>query len=125
MFVCLAKLIHAHCLRLHLMFSTCLISVTKFVPLVPCVCQTTVEHESTVQSQPVPNIDHLLTNIGRTAPSPGDVSGNLAFIVQQFQARDMRLEEWILFKTKLKHSRCSDVGVCVYVCMFTLLVYFR
>ncbi|XDV26988.1 hypothetical protein PO909_030591 [Leuciscus waleckii] len=35
---------------------------------------TTVEHESTVQSQPVPNIDHLLTNIGRTAPSPGDVS---------------------------------------------------
>uniref|UniRef100_A0A8C1EWF2 Rho GTPase activating protein 21b n=2 Tax=Cyprinus carpio TaxID=7962 RepID=A0A8C1EWF2_CYPCA len=36
--------------------------------------QTTVEQESTVQSQPVPNIDHLLTNIGRTAPSPGDVS---------------------------------------------------
>lgn len=35
---------------------------------------TTVEQESTVQSQPVPNIDHLLTNIGRTAPSPGDVS---------------------------------------------------
>ncbi|KAL7876648.1 hypothetical protein AOLI_G00116110 [Acnodon oligacanthus] len=33
-----------------------------------------VEQESTVQSQPVPNIDHLLTNIGRTAPSPGDVS---------------------------------------------------
>uniref|UniRef100_A0A673LCQ2 Rho GTPase-activating protein 21-like n=1 Tax=Sinocyclocheilus rhinocerous TaxID=307959 RepID=A0A673LCQ2_9TELE len=41
---------------------------------------TTVEQESTVQSQPVPNIDHLLTNIGRTASSPGDVSGNLAFI---------------------------------------------
>uniref|UniRef100_A0A8C1UGB9 Rho GTPase activating protein 21b n=1 Tax=Cyprinus carpio TaxID=7962 RepID=A0A8C1UGB9_CYPCA len=35
---------------------------------------TTVEQESTVQSQPVPNIDHLLTNIGRTAPSPGEVS---------------------------------------------------
>ncbi|XP_039532407.1 rho GTPase-activating protein 21 isoform X2 [Pimephales promelas] len=35
---------------------------------------TTMEQESTVQSQPVPNIDHLLTNIGRTAPSPGDVS---------------------------------------------------
>lgn len=35
---------------------------------------TTVEQESTIQSQPVPNIDHLLTNIGRTAPSPGDVS---------------------------------------------------
>ncbi|KAA0718848.1 Rho GTPase-activating protein 21 [Triplophysa tibetana] len=35
---------------------------------------TTVELESTVQSQPVPNIDHLLTNIGRTAQSPGDVS---------------------------------------------------
>ncbi|XP_053089137.1 rho GTPase-activating protein 21 isoform X3 [Pangasianodon hypophthalmus] len=35
---------------------------------------TAVEQESTVQSQPVPNIDHLLTNIGRTAPSPGDVS---------------------------------------------------
>ncbi|XP_051556796.1 rho GTPase-activating protein 21-like isoform X2 [Myxocyprinus asiaticus] len=35
---------------------------------------TTVEQESTVQCQPVPNIDHLLTNIGRTASSPGDVS---------------------------------------------------
>uniref|UniRef100_A0AAX7V5Z4 Rho GTPase activating protein 21b n=1 Tax=Astatotilapia calliptera TaxID=8154 RepID=A0AAX7V5Z4_ASTCA len=35
---------------------------------------TTVEQESTVQSQPVPNIDHLLSNIGRTAPSPGEVS---------------------------------------------------
>ncbi|KAF5890526.1 rho GTPase-activating protein 21-like isoform X3 [Clarias magur] len=33
-----------------------------------------VEQESTVQSQPVPNIDHLLSNIGRTAPSPGDGS---------------------------------------------------
>lgn len=38
--------------------------------------QTTAEQESTVQSQPVPNIDHLLSNIGRTAPSPGEVSGN-------------------------------------------------
>nr|XP_046265556.1 rho GTPase-activating protein 21 isoform X2 [Scatophagus argus] len=35
---------------------------------------TTAEQESTVQSQPVPNIDHLLTNIGRTLPSPGEVS---------------------------------------------------
>ncbi|XP_022533505.2 rho GTPase-activating protein 21 isoform X2 [Astyanax mexicanus] len=33
-----------------------------------------VEQESTVQSQPVPNIDHLLMNIGRTGQSPGDVS---------------------------------------------------
>lgn len=40
--------------------------------------QTTAEQESTVQSQPVPNIDHLLSNIGRTAPSPGEVSGNVA-----------------------------------------------
>ncbi|XP_035491309.1 rho GTPase-activating protein 21 isoform X2 [Scophthalmus maximus] len=39
----------------------------------PVVC-TTAEQESTVQSQPVPNIDHLLSNIGRTAPSPGEVS---------------------------------------------------
>ncbi|CAM9157347.1 unnamed protein product, partial [Lampetra planeri] len=31
---------------------------------------TTAEQESTVQSQPVPNIDHLLSNIGRTAASP-------------------------------------------------------
>ncbi|XP_075068069.1 rho GTPase-activating protein 21 isoform X2 [Mixophyes fleayi] len=30
--------------------------------------------ESTVESQPVPNIDHLLPNIGRTGLSPGDVS---------------------------------------------------
>ncbi|KAH0627522.1 hypothetical protein JD844_003319 [Phrynosoma platyrhinos] len=35
---------------------------------------TAVQEESTVQSQPVPNIDHLLTNIGRTGVSPGDVS---------------------------------------------------
>ncbi|XP_039999291.1 rho GTPase-activating protein 21 isoform X2 [Xiphias gladius] len=35
---------------------------------------TTAEQESTVQSQPVPNIDHLLSNIGRTASSPGEVS---------------------------------------------------
>ncbi|XP_076151451.1 rho GTPase-activating protein 21 [Alosa pseudoharengus] len=33
-----------------------------------------VEQDGTVQSQPVPNIDHLLPNIGRTAFSPGDVS---------------------------------------------------
>ncbi|XP_034038697.1 rho GTPase-activating protein 21 isoform X2 [Thalassophryne amazonica] len=35
---------------------------------------TAAEQENTVQSQPVPNIDHLLSNIGRTALSPGDVS---------------------------------------------------
>ncbi|KAG8443271.1 hypothetical protein GDO86_011901 [Hymenochirus boettgeri] len=35
---------------------------------------TAVQEESTVESQPVPNIDHLLPNIGRTAVSPGDVS---------------------------------------------------
>nr|XP_020836160.1 rho GTPase-activating protein 21-like isoform X2 [Phascolarctos cinereus] len=35
---------------------------------------TTVQEENTVKSQPVPNIDPLLTNIGRTGVSPGDVS---------------------------------------------------
>ncbi|XP_041923497.1 rho GTPase-activating protein 21-like isoform X3 [Alosa sapidissima] len=35
---------------------------------------TTVQQENAVESQPVPNINHLLTNIGRTGPSPGDVS---------------------------------------------------
>ncbi|XP_051542764.1 rho GTPase-activating protein 21-like isoform X2 [Myxocyprinus asiaticus] len=35
---------------------------------------TTVQEESAVESQPVPNIDHLLTNIGRTGTSPGEVS---------------------------------------------------
>nr|XP_035928592.1 LOW QUALITY PROTEIN: rho GTPase-activating protein 21 [Halichoerus grypus] len=35
---------------------------------------TAVQEENTVDSQPVPNIDHLLTNIGRTGVSPGDVS---------------------------------------------------
>ncbi|XP_074507437.1 rho GTPase-activating protein 21 isoform X3 [Sebastes fasciatus] len=35
---------------------------------------TTAEQERTVQSQPVPNIDHLLSNIGRTSASPGEVS---------------------------------------------------
>lgn len=35
---------------------------------------TAVQEENTVDSQPVPNIDHLLTNIGRTGVLPGDVS---------------------------------------------------
>uniref|UniRef100_A0A673V916 Rho GTPase-activating protein 21 n=2 Tax=Suricata suricatta TaxID=37032 RepID=A0A673V916_SURSU len=35
---------------------------------------TAVQEENTVDSQPVPNIDHLLTNIGRTGVPPGDVS---------------------------------------------------
>ncbi|XP_068458575.1 rho GTPase-activating protein 21-B isoform X2 [Clinocottus analis] len=35
---------------------------------------TTAEQDSTVHSQPVPNIDHLLSNIGRTTASPGEVS---------------------------------------------------
>ncbi|XP_029308568.1 LOW QUALITY PROTEIN: rho GTPase-activating protein 21 [Cottoperca gobio] len=35
---------------------------------------TTAEQERAVQSQPVPNIDHLLSNIGRTTASPGEVS---------------------------------------------------
>lgn len=48
--------------------------------------QTTAEQESTVQSQPVPNIDHLLSNIGRTAPSPGEVSGNLAAVFSSTRA---------------------------------------
>lgn len=39
--------------------------------------QTTVQEESAVESQPVPNIDHLLTNIGRTGTSQGEVSGNV------------------------------------------------
>ncbi|KAM4705767.1 rho GTPase-activating protein 21 isoform 2-T2 [Rhinophrynus dorsalis] len=37
---------------------------------------TAVQEESTVESQPVPNIDHLLPNIGRTGLSPGDVSAD-------------------------------------------------
>ncbi|CAL9698253.1 unnamed protein product [Knipowitschia caucasica] len=35
---------------------------------------TMSQEESAVESQPVPNIDHLLTNIGRTAASQGEVS---------------------------------------------------
>lgn len=38
--------------------------------------QTVTQEESAVESQPVPNIDHLLTNIGRTGTSQGEVSGN-------------------------------------------------
>lgn len=38
--------------------------------------QTMSKEESAVESQPVPNIDHLLTNIGRTGTSQGEVSGN-------------------------------------------------
>ncbi|XP_034717388.1 rho GTPase-activating protein 21 isoform X3 [Etheostoma cragini] len=35
---------------------------------------TASREESAVESQPVPNIDHLLTNIGRTGTSQGEVS---------------------------------------------------
>lgn len=35
---------------------------------------TAAEQESTVQSQPVPNIGHLLSNISRVPASPGEVS---------------------------------------------------
>ncbi|KAM9839504.1 rho GTPase-activating protein 21a [Aulostomus maculatus] len=35
---------------------------------------TASQEESAVESQPVPNIDHLLTNIGRTGASQGEVS---------------------------------------------------
>ncbi|XP_026884670.2 rho GTPase-activating protein 21 isoform X1 [Electrophorus electricus] len=35
---------------------------------------TSVQQESAVDTQPVPNIDHLLTNIGRTGTAPGEVS---------------------------------------------------
>ncbi|XP_047185710.1 rho GTPase-activating protein 21-like isoform X3 [Scophthalmus maximus] len=35
---------------------------------------TVSRYESAVESQPLPNIDHLLTNIGRTATSQGEVS---------------------------------------------------
>ncbi|XP_067342042.1 rho GTPase-activating protein 21-like isoform X3 [Channa argus] len=35
---------------------------------------TASQEERAVESQPVPNIDHLLTNIGRTCTSQGDVS---------------------------------------------------
>lgn len=34
-------------------------------------------YENAVESQPVPNIDHLLNNIGRTASTQGEVSGNV------------------------------------------------
>uniref|UniRef100_A0AAQ5YAE2 Rho GTPase activating protein 21a n=1 Tax=Amphiprion ocellaris TaxID=80972 RepID=A0AAQ5YAE2_AMPOC len=37
---------------------------------------TVSQEESAVESQPVPNIDHLLTNIGRTGTSQGEVSGS-------------------------------------------------
>ncbi|TSU75986.1 Rho GTPase-activating protein 21 [Bagarius yarrelli] len=36
--------------------------------------ETVVQTESAVETQPVPNIDHLLTNIGRTSVAPGEVS---------------------------------------------------
>lgn len=52
------------------------------VSLSVCVCgcsrQTASREDSAVESQPVPNIDHLLTNIGRTGTSQGEVSGNAA-----------------------------------------------
>ena len=47
-----------------------------------CLClwprQTVSREESAVESQPVPNIDHLLTNIGRTGTSQGEDLGNAA-----------------------------------------------
>lgn len=41
------------------------------------------QEESAVESQPVPNIDHLLTNIGRTGTSQGEVSGNALPLAEQ------------------------------------------
>ncbi|CAB1349607.1 unnamed protein product [Coregonus sp. 'balchen'] len=38
---------------------------------------TMARYENAVESQPVPNIDHLLNNIGRTASTQGEVSGNV------------------------------------------------
>uniref|UniRef100_A0A1A7YUI3 Rho GTPase activating protein 21b n=1 Tax=Iconisemion striatum TaxID=60296 RepID=A0A1A7YUI3_9TELE len=38
---------------------------------------TVAEQDSTVDSQPVPNINHLLSNIERIAASPGEVSGQV------------------------------------------------
>ncbi|XP_068091716.1 rho GTPase-activating protein 21 isoform X2 [Hyperolius riggenbachi] len=35
---------------------------------------TTAQEEGTIDSQPLPNIDHLLPNIGRTGLSPGEIS---------------------------------------------------
>ncbi|XP_053324412.1 rho GTPase-activating protein 21 [Spea bombifrons] len=35
---------------------------------------TTVQQDNTIESQPVPSIDHLLTNIGRAGTSPTDIS---------------------------------------------------
>lgn len=46
--------------------------------------QTTADQEGTVQSQPVPNIDHLLPNIRRSSTSPGEVSGNSAAIFPRY-----------------------------------------
>uniref|UniRef100_A0AAZ3PZX0 Rho GTPase activating protein 21a n=1 Tax=Oncorhynchus tshawytscha TaxID=74940 RepID=A0AAZ3PZX0_ONCTS len=37
---------------------------------------TMSRYENAVESQPVPNIDHLLNNIGRMASTQGEVSGN-------------------------------------------------
>ena len=45
--------------------------------LVLTVFQTMSHYGSAVESQPIPNIDHLLTNIGRTGTSQGEVSGNV------------------------------------------------
>lgn len=48
-----------------------------------CSLQTVSQEESAVESQPVPNIDHLLTNIGRTGTSQGEVSGNTLPLAEQ------------------------------------------
>lgn len=45
---------------------------------IPLPMQTVVQTECAVETQPIPNIDHLLTNIGRTGVSPGEVSGNVS-----------------------------------------------
>ncbi|XP_061410750.1 LOW QUALITY PROTEIN: rho GTPase-activating protein 21 [Lethenteron reissneri] len=39
---------------------------------------TPMQDSTAVEAQPMPNINHLLTNIGRTASSPGDVSDTSA-----------------------------------------------
>lgn len=74
--------------------------------------QTTAEQESTVQSQPVPNIDHLLCNIGRTSASPGEVSGkSLRVFSQEHGPAPPQQKYYINSNTK-----CHDITVYSNIC---------
>ncbi|PWA18126.1 hypothetical protein CCH79_00003992 [Gambusia affinis] len=70
--------------------------------------QTVSHEESAIESQPVPNIDHLLTNIGRTGTSQGDVSGQVGGVYHAVMSlMDSVMNSWNCRKEEDCCRHCS------------------